>query len=89
MKPSEIARQARAAFTAGMKVPVEFPHCFKPVGNFPHGIEVLVTPDFTRYLFEPDEIIAWLYDNGAISAEEATLTPPRSFYEVVPQTSLA
>lgn len=87
MKPSEIARQARAAFSAGMKVAVEFPHCFKPTDGFPHGIEILTTPDFTRYLFEPDEIIAWLYDKGAISSEEAVLHPPQAFYEVTRRPS--
>lgn len=89
MKPSAIAERCRAAFSEGRKVQLSFPNCFRPIGNFPKGIELVVTPTDTTYLFEPDEMIAWLYDNGAISSEEATLTPPRSFYEVVPQTSLA
>jgi hypothetical protein len=89
MKPSEIAARCRAAFTAGTKVQLSFPNCFNPVGNFPKGIEQVVTPTETTYLFEPDEMLAWLFDNGAIELEEAVLTPPRSFYEVAPQPSPA
>lgn len=89
MKPSQIAERARAAFTAGTKVALSFPNCFRPVGNFPSGIELTVGPKETTYLFEPDEIVAWLYDCGAISRDEAVLTPPRSFYEVTRQPSPA
>ena len=82
MKPSKIAELCRDAFTAGGKVILTFPNCFTPVGNFPKGIEVEVTLTHTSYQFEPDEMLAWLFDNGTISSEEAVLTPPRSSCEV-------
>jgi hypothetical protein len=78
VSPQILGEQAKIAFANGTRLTLTVPHCWRKPQSFPN-YEVLSVSELGRNLsFEPDEVLAWLVDNGLVPESEGVLIAPSS-----------
>jgi hypothetical protein len=69
MTPEQMAKDAAEAISAGTRMTLVLPKCFKPPPKFPRGELLCENHDGRNvYSFDPLRVMAWLVANRLVDA---------------------